>query len=267
MKSAFIRYGLYFSLLLLATAHSLAARDLYLLQGFTTGATFDQQVTVWSTDALFYNKGPLDAKVTLISISNGIDPANRVGQSFTIQAGKTASLANSVRWVPAIPFVMLHLDVPADVVVNDILYIGGREAGALVSPNTLYRRFGVARLPIFDTLAQPGEQQVHLESNIGDIPAHVNVGIYNAGSVVANVRIETRASCDDGIVSVQTVNVAADTVIQVGPFQAQNSRCTQGEQANSIYTIVTADQPTLTFVSALANDNTPTTSITVNGDK
>jgi len=266
MKPAIIVRFLAFSVGLCSiTAGQVYARDVYLLQGFTTGASFNRQTTVWSTDTLFYNKGPADEHVTLLGISNGVDPNGRVGQSITVSPGRTASLQQEVRWVPAIPFVMLHLDVPDNVTASDLLYIGSRNDDFLGSPNTLFRRYGIVRLPLFNALVPANEPQVHLESDIGGIEAHVNVAIFNASDITATARIETRAHCDDGVISQRTVTVPSNSVVQFGPFQAETTRCVGVEQTKSIYTVVTVDQPSLTVVSSLANNDSPTTSITING--
>src|SRR2546428_3286398 len=113
MKSPRIVFSTVFAVCVCAPISTLA-RDVYVVQGFAAGASFNRQTTIWSTDALFFNKGSRDGVVTLLGISNGVDPIGRVGQSFIVSSKKTASLQQVVRWVPAIPLLVLHLDVPDD---------------------------------------------------------------------------------------------------------------------------------------------------------
>jgi hypothetical protein len=248
----------------LSVATSLLARDIYVVQGDARGPVFGQERVVWSTDVLFYNRGVAPGTVTVLSISNPSDRGGRVGASFAVSPGKTASLQQQLRGIPNGDALMIvHLDVDEALVVENVLYIGSEFAGG-ISGNTIFRQYGKIRLPVFTSFVPANEPQVHLESDIGDIPAHINVGIYNAGSETATAHIETHAHCDDGTISTRTVSVPPDTVVQIAGFQAE-TQCAGLEQKSSVYTVVTVDQPSLTFVSALANDNTPTTSISIGG--
>src|SRR5260370_12185429 len=121
--------------ILFMTASTLLAHDIYIIQGFSYGAA-----AVWSTDAIFYNTAPADAAVTLLGISNSVDPAGRVGQSFNVPAGKAVSLQRETRWIPAIPLLVLHLDVPDNVTVSSILYIASHPPPR-ISPTPLYRSY------------------------------------------------------------------------------------------------------------------------------
>jgi len=244
-------------------AMSVAARDVYVLQGYVTGASFGLESTIWSTDTLFYNSGPTDESVTLLGISNGIDPVGRVGETLLIPSRRTVSLQQATSWVPAIPLVMLHLNAPDAVIVQDVLFVGSQE-NVGVSGTADPRKYGKVALPVFTTLAPPNTPQIHLETDIGKLEGHLNVGIYNAADRTATAVIQTRAHCDDGVVSQMTVSVPANTVVQFGPFQTDTGRC-HGNLVKSMYTEVTVDEPSLTFVSALANTTIPTTSISISG--
>jgi hypothetical protein len=248
-------------LFLLSSTVSAATRDVYVLQGIADGVAIGLESAVWNTDALFFNRGDVDAQVTLLGISNGVPPDGRVGESFTVAAGRNASIQQSTRWIPAAPFVMLHLSVPEQIVVQNVLYVGSRlNVGASIPCDC--RKFGKVTLPSPTALVPAGEQQIHLETDIGNLDGHLNVAIYNAGVQPATAVIETRAHYNDGVVSHETVSVPADTVLQFGPFQTATGMCC-GNLKNSLYTVVTVDQPSLTFVSALANGGFPTTSISI----
>jgi len=247
------------SLLLLAPSGF--ARDVYVLQGFSYGAA------VWSTDAIFYNSGLADRTVTVLGLSNGLDVQQMPQRTLAVAAHKTARFQQSLR-IPSVPLVMVHLDVPDDVIVENTLYLGFANPD-LISPQINYRQFGKVRLPTYESFTPANQPQVHLETDVGDIPAHINVGIYNPGPEVATAHIETHEHCDDGTISTEDVTVPPDTVIQVGPFQAQSFFCSgfNGyERDRSVYTVVSVDHPSLTFVSALANSGSPTTSIAVAGN-
>jgi len=255
------------SMIGLSVATRVFARDIYLVQGDAHGPVFGQERLVWSTDVLFYNRGVAPGTVTVLSISNPSDRGGRVGASFVVAPGKTASLKQQLRGIPNGDALMIvHLSVDNELVAENVLYIGGELVSSFNS-DTIFREHGKIRLPMFTSLVPANEAQVHLESDVGDIPAHINVGIYNAGSETATAKIETRAHCDDGTISTTTVFIPADTVVQVTGFQAETQRCGTAspglEQKSSVYTVVTVDQPSLTFVSALANDNAPTTSISI----
>jgi hypothetical protein len=241
----------------LLLASSGFARDVYVLQGFSYGAA------VWSTDAIFYNAGAADRTVTLVGFSSGQDVHGLPAQTISVAPHKTARLQQSLR-IPAVPLVMVHLDVPDDVIVENALYLGFA-LGTGASPNINYRQFGKVRLPVFESLIPAHQPQVQLETDVGDIPAHINVGIYNAGPQPATAHIETHGHCDDGVISTTDVSVPPNTVVQVGPFQAESVFCNGYEQNRSVYTVVAVDQPSVTFVSALANSGSPTTSITIAG--
>jgi hypothetical protein len=238
------------------------ARDVYLIQGFSYGAA------VWSTDAIFYNSGSADRTVAVVGLSNGLDVERMPQRIFSVAPHKTTSLQQSLR-IPSVPLVMVHLDVPADVIVENTLYLGFAP-DVLISPKINYRQFGKVRLPMYESFTPAHQPQVHLETDVGDIPAHINVGIYNPGPESATAHIETHGHCDDGTISSEDVIVPPNTVIQAGPFQAQSFFCSgfgNGyERDRSVYTVVTVDQPSLTFVSALANSGSPTTSIAVAGE-
>ncbi|MDP9362361.1 MAG: hypothetical protein M3P29_13035, partial [Acidobacteriota bacterium] len=212
---------------------TLFAGDIYIVQGSAEGPMFnDSERTIWTTDAVFYNTGSTNAVVTLLDVSNGgLRDPSRVPTSFTIPSHRTATLEGErTGWFPAVfdPLWAVHVDVPAGVLVESILFIGSRnEGGTNISPRDRPTRFGKVRLPIFRALTPAGEPQRHLATFLGaepDIPSRINVGVYNGGAVAATAQIEIRRECDDTIVSSATVSVPAKTVIQVNNFNTNPGR-------------------------------------------
>lgn len=87
--------------------------------------------------------------------------------------------------------------------------------------------------------------------------------------MAATARIEVRQHCNDAIIDARTVTVPADTLLQVGGFRTTEETCppympnTLGGPPAALYTVMTVDQPSISFVTNLANREIPTTSITV----
>jgi hypothetical protein len=236
-----------------------AARDVYIIQGAARGVPTTDVFTLWSTDAVFYNTTEVEQVVQLAHISNG-GLAGTAPTAFTIPARHTRRLEDATRWRPAqdAPLWVLRLSVPDDVRLESSLYIGSENIFG--PPLSQGQRYGKIRLPMFEQIVPAGQRQVHLETHVGDISAHSNVAVYNAAAELASARIDVFRTCDDAPVATRTVNLPPDTMLQVGPFP---TRAECGPDA-SVYTIVTVDQPSLSFVSSLANIGIPITSISIN---
>ena len=254
---------------------TLFAGDIYIVQGSADGRMFNEsERIIWTTDAVFYNTGSTNAVVTLLEVSNGGLRHPDYPTSFTIPAHRTATLAYEHAWFPAVmsPLWALHLDVPAGVLVESVLSIGSRNERVTASPSSLPWRFGKVRLPIVRALTSPGEPQTLLATFLGaepDIPSRINVGVYNGGAVGATAQIEIRRHCDDTVVNSATVSVPAKSVIQVMNFSSNPGRgcpdASPGPGGAGVYTVVTVDQPSFSFVSNLANTLLPITSISIAG--
>jgi hypothetical protein len=142
----------------------------------------------------------------------------------------------------------------------------------MASPASLPFRFGKVRLPTFRALTPAGEPQTHQATFLGseqDIPSRINVGVYNGGTVTATAQIEIRRECDDTVVSGETVSVPAKTVLQATNFSTNPGHgcppASPGPYGPGVYTVVTVDQPSFSFVSNLANTLLPITSISIEG--
>jgi len=250
----------------------LYASDVYVVQGDARGPIVGPEIILWSTDAFFFNRGPSEARVKLLSVSNGgLNPSAPTELFVTSQ--RSASLSThrlNGSWRPvdsASPLWVLHLDVPETVVVDDALFIGAAPS-MLASPFAAPFKYGKIRLPIFRSLFPANEPQIHLATFLGDaanIPSHANVAIYNGGSTTAAARIDVRQQCDDAIVQTATVAVEANSIVQVTGLTAKAGECSAdpGAPPSSVYIVVIVDQPSFSFVSNVANNQVPLTSLSI----
>jgi hypothetical protein len=274
MRKSFVTLAV---IVIMTMALPLAAEDVYIVQGDARGPSIDRNTLVlWTTDAFFYNGADVDALITLLDVSNGA--AHRIGDTFKIAPNRSLSLTSSNRgWGSGTgdPLWVLRIDVPPRVIVDGALFIGWQSLTG-PSPSTFRFAYGKARLPVFRSLTPAGQPQIHLSTSLGpasnnsveiQVPSRINVAIYNASAVQAGATIEIRQHCDDRVVTSEHVTIAANTIIQVGGFEARTRDCppieNSGDSIRSVYTVVTVDQPSFSFVSNLSNAVVPTTSISI----
>jgi hypothetical protein len=119
------------------------------------------------------------------------------------------------------------------------------------------------RMPVFSRLVPPGEEQVHYGTDLGLPPARQNVGIYNAGTQPAAATITVVQPFCAMRSLTQTAIIPPDTLVQVGILRVPP--CGGAPQAAAAYTVVTVDQPSLSFVSTLTNGTTPGATAAVTG--
>jgi hypothetical protein len=226
---------------------------------------------LWSSDVTFFNHGSSAATVQLLGVSNG-RATDAVGTEFVLPAGRSAALSRfRPSWLfdsPSEPLTVIHIDVPPAVDIESSLYIGTTTSLVFGADP---EKFGKTRLPVVGKLAAPGDAQLHLSTDLGTIPSRLNVGVYNAGATPANVTVEIRQFCDDSLLESRSATVAANTVVQLTGFQAASHNCPPPSGIGTLgrltgaYVIVRADQPSFSFVSAIANVDAPTTSISIVG--
>lgn len=251
----------------LVLAASANAAEVYIVQGHARGPILSGiSQLLWSTDAYFYNAGSAAARVRLLGVSNTAFP--EAPRDFTLAPGRSAALLRVARsFVPATfpPLWIVRADVPDDVDVESILLVGTISDNG-VTPIEIDRyRFGKTRLPVFRELVPAGRRQAHLATFLGP-PSRINVAVYNAANSTATAHIEIRRHCDDVLVDQRDVSVPTDTLIQYGGFQAEHGECASDVAQTSgpgVYTIVTVNQPSITFVSNIANEYSPVTSFSV----
>jgi hypothetical protein len=211
----------------------------------------------WGDVLTLFNTTNAPVTVRVLGISNG-SPGTSTPDHLDLPPGVVvqANLALKGAWEPvARPFGnvwMMHLDVPDGVVIesrNEMFdsYICNASPAELGS-------LGKVSLPIFRDAVPANQQQVHLGTDLGSKNVRVNVGIYNQAQVIANAHIEVRRSCDNAVVDSRDVQIPADTVLQVTGLQNGLSVCsgTPATQDWLRYTVVTVDQPSMTFTSVIS---------------
>jgi len=252
------------------------AGDLYVLDAHTLGARDGCNALLWDADTIFYNFGETDATVTLLGVSNGTLQAG-IASTVVLPAGRASSIHQKVglNWQPTSgPSLWLyHLSVPAGVNVDASLFPSVTNPFC-ATPVFVTQQYGKTSLPVFKALTAPGVPQVLTGLTTGDIPSHINVGIYNASDTQASATIELHRACDGAMTGNATVAVPGNTIEQFGAFLTQPSPvdCSQeGNGRNGLhslwYAIVTVDQPSLSFASILANNQPPSSAIQVTGSQ
>jgi hypothetical protein len=252
-------------ILVLAVTSAMTAygREVYLFQAHAEGPVVvdsaGRQIVVWDTDAFFYNTGNETAQVAFLD--------DNAGFGFAIAPHQSASLSAAA--VP-LTFRFVHASVPDAVIVESALFIGTKP-DLQVSQGPDYR-YGKVRLPVFTSLTPANQPQVHLGTFLGQaIPNHENVWVYNGGESVATVHIEVRRQCDDAVFDERTVTVDPKGIVTVSGMGAGFQGCrVAGVQeprpwiVGSLYTIVTVDQPSLSMVSTVTDNQLPQAMVSVN---
>jgi hypothetical protein len=157
---------------------------------------------------------------------------------------------------------MLHLDVPEGVVIEGILILGtgtGEECGQIPRPDNL-ALYGIIHFPHFRALVPAYQEQIHLGTTLGLQKSRNNVGIYNASAFAATANVTLRRACDDRIVDETTVELGPNSSTQVRLENKSTGTC---DRARIDYVTVTVDQPSLTWVSTLANGVDPRVLLTI----
>ncbi len=204
----------------------------------------------WKDTLVFRNDGPTDARIQLLSVSNGgiLRPP---GVMPIVPAGRTFAFPDD--WQPASesPVWVVKLDVPDGVTVKSrVNAFSYRCAGPQPSGDP---DLGALSLPVFDHLTPAGSRQVHLGADIGSQPSVVNVGVYNDADVSASATIEIRQVCDDSIRESRTVAVPAKALVQLSGIGGTGTDCAaipDGSPFNHWmrYVVVTIDQPGLSYI-------------------
>ena len=249
--------------------------DVYAIQGTINGRAYTpSDIVFWTTELVFFNASDSDSGITLRGISNGFLAAGSSAVSFTVPSKRSVALGErGITWIPNSGdlLFLLHLDVPIDVSVDSVLFIGGRTLEP-ISPSAQPFRFGKVHLPVFRSLVPAGQPQIHTGTDLGpELSSHVNVTIYNAGTDAATAVIEFHQHCDDSLLDRQTSLIAPNRLVQLPSMQPRTHNCPLpvigglGGTPGGLYTIITVDQPSLTLVSTVADAPPPTSPIHVSG--
>jgi hypothetical protein len=223
------------------------------------GRTIVCDTYAWHDVLTFYNTTNATATIRVLGISNG-SPYLTDPDTIDVPPGAVVSADNVLRgaWQPPLDrgggLWMMHLDVPAGIIIEsrDEMFLGNSciPISLPIPPASL----GKVSLPVFREAVPANERQVHLGTDLGSKGARINVGIYNESQMVANAHIEVRRSCDNSIVDSRDVQVPPDTLVQVAGLQPGLNTCAPFATTFTWlrYTVVTVDQPSMTFVSAVS---------------
>ncbi|HEX3109106.1 MAG TPA: hypothetical protein VHU41_08425 [Thermoanaerobaculia bacterium] len=248
--------------LVLAVAPVTYAASVWTIGGQATTASFDNPCvkTVWEGDTVFFNTNDVPVTVKLIQQTSA-QPLNPSSSEFTILPHAGAAFyqqagLGKVAYSPD-PLFIAQFDVPDGVLVEGRIDIGVNDCSKTVQP--LGPVSGKAESPVFRSLAPAGATQRHLGTDLSSQAARVNVGVYNAGNVVAHAHVEVRRLVDDELLDQSDLQIQPNAVTQValfglgkltqGPFHTTNPPQSGFWVA---YTTVVVDQPSLSFASVLS---------------
>lgn len=235
-------------------ASSATAADVYLIRFNAVGKDLGCASLVWHDEAIFFNRGTALATVKILGMSDGVtDPLRPT--SFTVPPG-AAVLSQDVldaRWTSFGRPAILHLDVPAGLIVESRNAYYLRSDCLSPRPGAAPGSLGHAAMPVYTAVTAAQLPQIHLGTDLGERESRVNIGIYNAGPVAAMADVQLRRTCDNSVVDQRIVTVPPNATVQVGLFGSFDNVCERSSDFTwSRYTVVTVDQPSITFVSNLA---------------
>jgi hypothetical protein len=251
------RPRLWILVLLIANAGVVFAADAWVLRGFA-GPCLGLQ---WEADTLLLNTLHVPAVVRLVSISDDPDPLPEPERELVLNPGQTLSLNRNTAWHPGtdVPLFVLRLDVPDGVLIEGALNLGtgkGEDCPLPPAPDSS-AAYGVIHLPHFRALVPANQEQIHLGTTLGGSPARNNVGIHNAAALPATAHVSLRRACDNRLVDETTIQLAANSTTQVRLENKSTDTCTGAVPTWVDSVTVTVDQPSVTWVSTLANGIPP----------
>jgi hypothetical protein len=237
---------------------SARAVDVWALQGQAIGPPIDECRSYgWRGALLLHNARPAEAIVSFLDVSNG-RPFVGIARELHIGPGKT--IAAPSNWVPSpvspsqvSTLWVIHLDVPEGVTVESRIEI---TTESCVGPPLGSPDRGKLSFPVYGVLQPAGTPKVHLGTDLASTSARDNIAVYNAGSATAQARLEVRRACDEQVIDARDLSVPPNSVIQVTGLNTATG-CTPDTATVAPYTTyatVTLDQPSLSWVSTLAND-------------
>jgi hypothetical protein len=255
----------WFVLLTLALTGTAGADDVWVVRGFAVvpeqGRSAEPRLE-WRADALLYNTSDKEAVLHVEEVSNGgidtgyndvvIPPGEVRGMAFTAN-----DFAKAILWVT-------RLTVPAGVTVEGRLEFF-HETCRLTG--RVGRAAARMALPVFRSLVPAGVRTLHAGTDLGVQNVRTNVSVYNAGSVTATATIEVhRAGCATLPPVTRVVSIPPDTLIQTPVYESPpECRLEISVSQWAAYTVVTVDQPSLSFVVSLSNEAAPSVTIGVAG--
>jgi len=231
----------------------LRAADIWIIRGSAGARAGDCPGVRWSADALLHNRSATDATLHVVHVSND---GGATGTSATVVAHESVSAsatgiggtANAALWVA-------KLDVPPNVSVEGRLEYFAVSCNPGSPPNMVPS--GKLALPVAHSLVPAGEEQVHFGTDLGGQAVRLNVAIYNAGAVPANVVVMVHQPVCHAVPSTTNAVVPADSIVQVSIPQVPPCTINALSPDWASYVTVTVDQPSFSFVSTLSNTQAP----------
>ncbi len=253
------------ALLLIVTAayaSAASARDIWVVMGSVRGpASGCSPVYTWVADAYLHNVGLQAASLKVIDTSNGGGPVP-IDTPVLPQQSVALSRLFGDR-APRVPLFVTHLTV------GDSILAEGRLEYLYDFPCSTFPPLlgpvGKGLLPVFTALQPPLAAQTHLGTDLALQKARINVGIYNDGDVTAVATVETRRpGCIGAAPERQSILIPPKTIIQTTVNTP--AICNAGDPLMppwEVVTTVTVDQPSLSYVSVVSNEQAPVISFTI----
>jgi hypothetical protein len=249
MRNA-IRLFVSASLLLLLNQAANGA-EAYAFRFRSQGSNGGTLKTEWRDELVFQNSTTQDQVIRLLDMTGG--PGDRT--PLVVPAGRTvvvSAIDTPALWSPEefTALWLVHLDVPEGVTVHSradafsCVCLGG-------APQSPVPDFGSFSMPVFRVLAPVGQRQVHMGADIGGQASRVNVGVYNAGSVDANVTADLYQASGDQLLDRRTLIVPPGAVVQISLSGSSEPPVLTPWLR---YTTVTADQPSLSYAVSVGDD-------------
>lgn len=241
-----------------------SARDLWIVHGKATTPLGQCSVVAWAAGGVLHNITTGDLTARVLHVSSGGLPVPTT--ALTVPARR--SLPAHPRGIN--PFVapslyVMRIDAPEGLIADARLELWALRDCPPQSPPPA-APFSKVPMPVFERLAEAGEEQVLVGTDLASQPSRLNVGIYNAGAVEGHAIIRVHAPfCAQADLGSTTAVVAPDTLVQVRVEALQPCGGDPETPGWATYVTVTVDQPSLSFVSVLSNELPPTATTHVAG--
>ena len=248
--------------------HSVYAADRYVARFHVAGPQIDAATgTLWVDRISFHNPTQTDLTIHPLGVSNGQLAA--AVRDLVVPSGRTVSVRSDVDetgWTPSpgAPLWVVHLDVPAGIVIESRLELAAFHIGS--NPLLDGRTVAAFPLPVYSS---PTASAVFLGTDLGSdengaaTDARINVIVYNASPSSSHVAIESRRACDETVIERRDLSVAANMAVQVPAMSTSTNGCTTADNTSGSYVVVTMDQPGLAWETTLANGVLPLTPVGV----
>jgi hypothetical protein len=257
-----------------------SAREIWVVRFNTVPSEPDppcQPVVTWHSNLMFHNTTAAPLEVRPLAVTGGSLPPN--ARALVVPAGATVSIRGrtdfDLHWEQeGFGLWVNRLDVPEGIVVSNRGETGISDPPPGPPPcggiPAIYAGYPV---PARSDLVAAGVPQYHLGVDTGGPTqgndtgdARINVGLFNAGSLTADVTIQVRCSSasriatspDPNVVSFQ-ISVEPNTIIQPSALASTLvAGCPTGIGVPSLWhVVVTSDQPGFSYAGGVANGTLP----------